>query len=445
MRYSLYAVIICISQLSFIANAQETYIKTSNRMARWMQLHQFDSAHHCLSLPLKQTLTVEQLAQQVAQLEEKYGQWQQSKTPDVEYIASIGWRSTIPLVFTNSMLTLMLSFDSNDCISNITLIPRFTSYLIPEYANPLAFTETAYNFGKPGWQLTGTLSVPKKGAKMPVVIIIHDSGPLDKDGTVGLVRLHKDLAYGLASKGICVFRYDKRSYAHGNKLFMQNYQDKPYTLQDEVVDDVNLAIELVKTNPNIDTNHIYIIGHGQGGMMAPMIAKQNPQLAGMVMLAAYARPLQQCLIDQLNYLYPDSSQISYKDYTYATKLKKEAAYSMSKKFSIRTPKDSLPNQITASYWLSVNAYKQTEVFKQVKIPALVVQGERDFQATIADYNLWQKAAATRNAPTKFVLYPTLNHLLVDGRGPSNPAEYQTQATVSEQVLQQIYDWLIQPK
>ncbi|MCU0441175.1 MAG: lysophospholipase [Bacteroidia bacterium] len=445
MRYATSLFLLTIALGSFTSKAQEKYVNTSNRMARWMQLHQFDSAHHCFSLDLKLAVSVAQIEQQVSQLESVYGKWETNRTPDVEFIPSIGWRSTIPLVFANNLLTMMLTFDSNGCVSNWMLIPRFTAYLIPDYANTFTFTETPYTFGKPGWQLNGVLSIPNSSNKMPAAIIIHDSGPIDKDGTVGLVRMYKDLAYGLASKGICVFRYEKRSYAHGNKLFMQNYQDKPYTLADEVTDDASLAIALLKTNPNIDTNQIYIIGHGQGGTMAPYIAKQHPEIAGMVLLGAYARPIQQSIIDQLNYLYPDSSQLNYQDYAYATKLKREAAYTMSKKFSMRTPKDSLPNQITASYWISVNAYKQTEVFKQVQTPALILQGERDYQANSTDIALWQKAAALRTAPTQFKTYPTLNHLLVAGQGPSKPIEYQTQGNVAESIIQQISMWMQQPK
>jgi alpha-beta hydrolase superfamily lysophospholipase len=267
---------------------------------------------------------------------------------------------------------------------------------------------------------------------------------MDKEGTTGNSKIYRDLAWGLATQGIAVFRYDKRSFTHGSRLFMETYQGKTYTPQDEVINDVLDAIKLMSTNSHVDPSQIYIVGHSQGGMLAPEIAKQSGKLAGVIMLAANARPLQEMILEQMSYLY-DGQSLSYKEYEKVQRLKHQAEFAKKKKLDPKTPTDSLPFNVSAAYWNYLNAYDQVKVFTRLTLPVMVLQGERDYQVNMTDYNLWMKAAEKRKGKTMFKSYPKLNHLFIAGEGRSVPAEYQIQGNMNEEVILDIANWIKNPK
>jgi fermentation-respiration switch protein FrsA (DUF1100 family) len=312
-------------------------------------------------------------------------------------------------------------------------------YTIPPYVQSLSFLESKHEFGKKGWEINGTLSYPRDEQKHPAVIIVHGSGPMDRDGSTGNSKIYRDLAWGLASNGICVFRYDKRSNVHGGQLFMEAYKGNEYTPYDEIVEDVFFAIELLKQNKHVDTNNIIVIGHSQGGMMLPLIAKTAP-VKGMVLMAANARPIQDMLIEQMNYLYPDGS-MSLLNYQERNAIIHQANFAKKKKLPQDTPVDSLPFGVRASYWNYLNKYDQVKVFKKLTLPTLVLQGERDYQVTMTDFGIWQTAAKKRKGQTAFITYPKLNHLFIAGEGPSKPAEYQLPGSLDAKVVKDISEWI----
>ena len=326
-------------------------------------------------------------------------------------------------------------------IAGLFVTPQTGNYVMPNYVNGLSFLESKIEFGTEGWKLKGTLSYPKDGKPHPLVIIVHGSGPIDREGSIGNNKIYRDLAWGLASKGISVFRYDKRSFTHGPKLYMESYQGKSYTPQDEIVDDVLSAIKLLSGNSHVDSTKIFIAGHSQGGMMAPMIAQQSGNLKGIILLAANARPLQDLLIEQMDYLYPDSTVMEAKNYYEKKRIKQQAAYSKKKNLDPNTPVDSLPLSVRASYWNFLNKYDQVKTFLNVPVPALVLQGERDYQVTMTDFRLWQKAAQKRKVKTDCISYTKLNHLFVKGENRSLPAEYQLQGNMDEAVIIDIQHWI----
>jgi uncharacterized protein len=362
------------------------------------------------------------------------------KTPVVELIGT-NWIARTPVRFAKSLIVLSVTFSPRQEISGIFVTPQMGTYVMPDYADGLSFRETKINFGKEGWKLNGTLSYPKDGGRYPLVIIVHGSGPLDRDGSVGNTKIYRDLAWGLASKGIAVFRYDKRSYVHGSKLYMESYQGKTYTAQDEVVEDALLAIQTLCGNSHVDSTRIFIAGHSQGGMMAPMIAQQCTKLKGIILLAANARPIQDMLIEQMDYLYPDGAVMEAKNYAEKKKIQHQAQYAKKKKLDPKTPTDSLPFNVSATYWNFLNQYDQVKTLLKIPTPTLVLQGERDYQVTMTDFRLWQEAAKKRKAPTEFTSYPKLNHLFIAGEARSVPTEYQQQGNMSGIVVTAIQEWI----
>ena len=119
------------------------------------------------------------------------------------------------------------------------------------------------------FKLPGTLTLPKNGKDLPVVILVHGSGASDRDETVGANKPFRDLAYGLAERGIAVIRYDKRTKVYGADSAPAG---KEITFDEESVDDALSAIKLARSIPTINPERIYILGHSLGGTLAPRIA-----------------------------------------------------------------------------------------------------------------------------------------------------------------------------
>lgn len=421
---------------------KEVYTHITEDIVRQLQTEQYDSITYYFDSTVKASLSAEVLSQTMISTQQIYGSMKASKTPVVEDIGP-RWMSRTPIQFEKSLMVLSLSFDSaTGLVSGIFITPQAGLYMVPNYVQSLSFLESKYEFGKEGWKVKGVLSYPRDQQKHPVVIIVHGSGPMDMDGSTGNTKIYKDLAWGLATKGICVFRYDKRSFTHGSRLYMETYNGKSYTAQDEVVDDVLAAIRLMKDNIHVDTSRIFLVGHSQGGMLLPLVAQQyKAPLAGLILLAANARPIQDLLVEQMDYLYPDNEQRTYNEYMMVKEIKQKAAYSKKKNLDPKSPTDSLPFNVSASYWNYLNNYNQTKVFTSLTTPAYILQGERDYQVTMTDFELWKKASALRKGSTQFKSYPDLNHLFITGKGPSKPSEYQLQGNLSEEVIGDMLQWM----
>ncbi|MFC5451642.1 alpha/beta hydrolase family protein [Paenibacillus aestuarii] len=120
------------------------------------------------------------------------------------------------------------------------------------------------------YPLEGILTLPGSHTeKFPAVVFVHGSGALDKDETVGANKLFRDLADGLAIQGIASLRYDKRTFAHGKQM-VQELGGK-LSVKEEIIEDAIAAVEMLKKDPRMETNRIFIIGHSLGGTLAPRI------------------------------------------------------------------------------------------------------------------------------------------------------------------------------
>ena len=125
-----------------------------------------------------------------------------------------------------------------------------------------------------------TLSLPNPERKSPAVILVHGSGPNDRDETVNATKIFKDIALGLTTKGVAVLRFDKRS-----KVYQAKARIKEVDVRDETTDDVIAAFRFLKSDPLIDSTRIFLLGHGFGGMMLPRIAKEIPAAGPFLSIA----------------------------------------------------------------------------------------------------------------------------------------------------------------
>jgi len=304
----------------------------------------------------------------------------------------------------------------------------------PGLVSAESFTETAFILKSGRFDLPGTLTLPKGKEKFPIVIFVHGSGPNDRDETIGLNKPFRDIAHGLAEKGIASLRYDKRTFVYGAKAFSSA---DSMNLAAEVLDDVKAAVDTVQRIHGVSA--VIIVGHSLGGMAAPKIATANPGVAGIVMLAGNARPLAELIVEQTEYLKSaDGNQESDK------KAKLELHGQMEILDRFESGEDigdaKLPFNLPKAYWRSILDYDQLAEVKSVKIPILILQGERDYQVTMEDYKLW-KTTTNGQKNVTFISFPKLNHLFLEGEGLSYPSEYQIESNVPPYVTDAIVNWI----
>jgi dienelactone hydrolase len=341
---------------------------------------------------------------------------------------------TIEGEFEKSKQNFVLMFNKKEKIVGLFMPKNAAAYTKPSYADTSLYTEKSVYLQSGTHQLAAIITTPKNKTNFPVVVFVHGSGPGDMDQTVGPNKPFKDIATGLASKGIASVRYVKRTLIYAGEF------TKTFTVKEETLDDAVAAIALAKTITGADQKSVYVFGHSLGGMLAPRIATLAPSLKGIILAAAPARKLGDIIIDQNKYLVEIM-----KDTTKATQAKlAEAIVEVEKtklmKLAPNMKPDSVIVGLPAAYWIDLNSFDQVAIAKKLKQRIYVLQGGNDFQVSIADYNLWNAALAkATNATVK--LYPELNHLLSPQAEKGYTQQYQVPVNVSEQLINDLVAWI----
>ena len=147
------------------------------------------------------------------------------------------------------------------------------------------------------YPLNGLLTLPEDLSKpVPAIVMVHGSGASNMDEKVMKLTPFKDLAEGLVKHGIASVRYDKRTFVHGRK--MAKAKACP-TVKEETIEDALLAIELLKKDPRIDHDRVFILGHSMGAMLAPRIDAEGGNVKGLVMMAGTPYRLEDVVLRQL--------------------------------------------------------------------------------------------------------------------------------------------------
>jgi dienelactone hydrolase len=344
--------------------------------------------------------------------------------------------------FEKQMVDVKVVFNAGLQVSGLFFAPGKpdTEYVPPAYVVTNAFAEKEVTVGSGEWALPGTLTLPVGVTNLvPGVVLVHGSGPNDRDETLLANKPFRDLAWGLASRGIAVLRYEKRTRAHASK-FAQDH-GLNLTLKEETVDDAVLAAELLRGSPGVHPYRVYVLGHSLGGQAAPRIALADTNLAGLIFFAGtIVRSLEDMIADQNKYLVTLNTNMTSDD-----QAKYEQLLAQVDKVKSLTAKDAGSRELYlgcgARYWLDLRSHDALASAKKLKLPMLALHGGRDYQVLQSDFEAWRKALAGQPNVT-FKLYPDLNHLMVPGEGMSTPAEYGKPGHVDEAVVKDIATWIL---
>ena len=294
--------------------------------------------------------------------------------------------------------------------------------------------------GSDPWKLPGSLTVPSGEGPFPAVVLVHGSGPNDRDETLGPNKPFRDLAWGLSSKGIVVIRYEKRTKQYAAEMAKLA---NSITVKEEVLDDAAAAVAFLRARPEVDPERVFVLGHSLGALVAPRLARDEPGIAGLILLAAPTRPLEDVILAQVQYLAHLDGSVSAEEQAQIDSLKQQVARVKDPGLSDEVAATQLPLGIAAPYWLDLRDYHPEKVAASLTMPLLALQGARDYQVTTEDFEVW-KAALEGRDKARLVLYPDLNHLFMTGQGMSTPTEYDQPGHVAAQVITDIGSWIDAP-
>jgi fermentation-respiration switch protein FrsA (DUF1100 family) len=371
------------------------------------------------------------------QFTDEYGTFQYI-TDYAELDSSLGVFIIRNVVFEKDSIGIKVGINTNNQIITLLIVqPIVLIYNDADYVDTTKFEEFDIAFAEDN-NITGKITIPKdvnkSKKKIPCVVLVHGSGPSDLDETISGRKPFRDIAFGLASNGIAVLRYNKRTYLG------ENIDPNAITLNEETINDAISAIEFVKNNYGNKINKIYILGHSLGGYSIPRIANKSKIANGFISLAGSSRPLPELIKEQYLYISELFGLETKAEKEMLEQIIKSCDLVMDNKFTKDTPRDSLPMGIPASYWLDLKDYDPVKELQKEKRSILFIQGGRDYQVTKKDFDGW-KDGLSKNKNCSFVLIDDLNHLLQEGEGRSVPIEYSEAKNVSKKVIDNIVKWI----
>jgi pimeloyl-ACP methyl ester carboxylesterase len=334
-------------------------------------------------------------------------------------------------------------------------VPELARTQVPAKPYPYRETEVAFD-SAPGVKLAGTLTIPPGKGPFPAAVLITGSGAQDRDESLMGHKPFLVLADHLTRHGIAVLRYDDRGFAKSTGRFATA------TSQD-FADDAEAAVAFLRTRPEIDARRIGLVGHSEGGMIAPMVAVKDPKVAYLVMIAGPGAPSRLLMVAQREAILkalgapPEAIARSQAAFDRATDAVLAAKDPFETKATLaKLADEQLPGadpamksmmeaqfaQLATPWYRFFIAYDPGPTLARVRQPILAVNGSKDLQV-VASQNLPAIRAATKsNKDVTLVELPGLNHLLQTA-GTGAPSEYGKIAeTMSPKALETISAWIV---
>ncbi|MFF2550793.1 serine aminopeptidase domain-containing protein [Nocardia sp. NPDC058058] len=353
--------------------------------------------------------------------------------PETESIDAELVRVSVPVDCERGGLTLIVSVDGAGQLHGIRLAPPAGAWTPPDYARPKRFVEQDITVGDGSTAVPGTLTLPRGKGPFPGAVLLA-SGPTNRDQTVGPNKPFKDLAWGLAGRGIAVLRFDKVNHVHGA------FAGEPdFTMVREYLPTTIAAVHALQRHSRVNADRVFVIGHSGGGKAAPRVAAAEPSIAGVVVMAGDTVPLPRAAVRVANYL----AGLDPGPHTAATveSITRQAAAVESPRLSSATATSELLFGWPASYWLDLRAYDPVETAAALGKPILVVQGRRDYQVTVEDDLPGWVSGLAACADARIQIYDAVDHMFFPGTGASTPAGYQVPNHLDAAVVSDIADWL----
>lgn len=418
MKHILTIVLLVTSMLSFSQNNNKAIGETFIKLL--LQEKKYQEAYSYFDETVKSKISVKLLEDTELQLRSQLGEFKAIIEVNKENETFFYYSD-----FEKMKLDVKITFNENSKIIGFFFTPHKEFKKVNSLGKDL-------NIRSGNIDLKGTILLPEKDDFKKLVLFVHGSGPQDRDETIYENKPFKDIAESLYTKGIASYRFDKRTLTNP-----ESFNEKS-TIDDEVTNDIINIVNYFKEDKQFKDYEIIVLGHSLGANLMARIANKTNQISKIILLAGNARPLDVLIGEQYDYLYklnPSSELLEA-----ANKIKEQIAFLNSKEFNVNSPKEKLPFNLSGYYWQSVLDYNPLKEIKKVKMPILILQGERDYQVTMKDFKLW-KSTLESNTKATFISYPKLNHLFMSGEDNAGPKEYLIKGNVEPTVIDDIYNFV----
>jgi uncharacterized protein len=328
-----------------------------------------------------------------------------------------------------------VTFDSAGHIAGLYFGPQATEaadlWTPPGYAGVERIQEVPVMVADGARHLPATLTLPNGTGPFPALVLVPGSPPVDQDVTVGPNKIFKDIAFGLATRGIAVLRYSKRTHQFGSGLGGGDFSS--FSIREDLADDAHAAVALLGRRIEIDHQRIYVLGHSLGGLVVPQIARDNPQVAGIILMGAPSGDLLTLLLkrtENVASLGGEGGEMASASIPLFKQLRSGALArgEVIELFGEKTP---------VSHWLDLHAYDAGTAIAKLKTPAMILIAGHDAEVLPENVQAWHVALANKKNAT-FRLYPDLFHVFMPStatqQGADSPEDWGRPAHVTAQVV-----------
>jgi pimeloyl-ACP methyl ester carboxylesterase len=327
---------------------------------------------------------------------------------------------------------------------------------------PYRSEEVAIKNSEAGVELSGTLTIPEGRGPFPAAILISGSGPQNRDEELFDHKPFLVIADYLTRNGMAILRYDDRGVAKSTGDFSR-------ATSADFAKDAGAVYSWLTARPDIDKNKTGLIGHSEGGMIAPMVAASNQNVSFLILLAAPGVPIDSLLTLQNRAIskamgmpaneIEDNIQTNRKIFSLAQKapadLKQQLTALLNEEFSKLIAKGAITQeqanqsvyaqveQFTSPWMRYFINYDPTDNLQKIKVPVLALNGDKDLQVTSKENLSGIRSAFQRSGNQKLTVKELKDHNhLFQTTTLGSPTEYgQLEETFSEVALREILSWL----
>ena len=303
------------------------------------------------------------------------------------------------------------------------------AYPPPPYAEQEAFEETEVLVGQAPWELRGVLAVPLGAGPFPAAVLL---GAGDRDGTGSTTKLFRDLAWGLATRGVATVRIDRRTHAYALAAARQ----PGLTIDDELVDDALAAIEFLRRTPRIDPGRTFVFGGSHAGFAAPRVAQRDPTIAGLIVATAPSGTLHDFVLRHMRRKVSLDGEVTENEKRYVGAVD---AHTAALGAWLSGQEEPLDISVRRDYYGHLGTYSPVAIARDLPIRLLILAVEWDHIVPPEDAETWIESLR-HQSNVAFRLYRGHNHALMDVREMTESSS-DTGEHMSWDVISDIATWI----
>ena len=366
----------------------------------------------------KNNITLEQLSEEFDDIVKVYGQPVEFDSEEVQAIErETNAIVSVPVLFESGWMDVTYTINSTSSVINFKITAS-------DKLDENGYNETQYVYKTSNGEGKAVFTNTKGSEKTPLVILVHDQGYLDKNSTVGVRKVFRDLAYALADKGIASVRYDRTN------LDNDDIEDSIALMQEELL----AVYESCKNFEEIDNNRIYVLGYGVGGYLLPKLVERM-DIDGLIIASSPCMDLHQSIYEKQ--MYEVECEVTMSEQNKKVR-RKEIEASRDLIETLVNPEDFYQDIFgySSSFWIQLQSYDAIQTVENLNLPVLITQGSNDYEVSSNAYNQWQHGLKDSKL-VSLKYYKNMDHLFTIRNSTSVPADCLSESTIADAFVNDI--------